>query len=295
MPTLSITKNYSANNVLTAAHLNSLCSSIETFINTTKLDGDNISLSSIADDVAAAMSATGANAIAATMTSTGADAIAADMTATGANAILADVSTFPATQADLAGAAMTATGANAVAATMTATGANAILADVSTFPAAQANLAGAAMTSSGANAIAASMNSTGANAIAASMNATGANDVLNSSSLGTQNGVNTFDTSTFTTSYTSYASYTIVTSGVYIIYAAGSVTPTADMNIRLTTTGGALDPELSLATGERKSFFLMGLETLAATNIVSLEAKAASANGAFSSSGVLKVILLYPT
>lgn len=63
MPTLAITKNYSANNVLTAAHLNSLSSSIETFINSTKLDGDNIQISAIANDVGSAMTSTGANAV----------------------------------------------------------------------------------------------------------------------------------------------------------------------------------------------------------------------------------------
>jgi hypothetical protein len=47
MPTLTITKTYSNGNTLTEAMLDAIKSSIETFINTTKLDADNIQDSAI--------------------------------------------------------------------------------------------------------------------------------------------------------------------------------------------------------------------------------------------------------
>jgi hypothetical protein len=124
MPTLTVTKTYDDGQVLNESDLDAIKSSIETFINSTKLDADNIQVAAIVDDVVAAMDAANANAIAALMTATGADAIGDAMTSAGA---------------DLIGASMTATGANAVASTMTSTGADAI---------------GSDMTSTGANAIA---------------------------------------------------------------------------------------------------------------------------------------------
>lgn len=48
MPTFDGQENYSANNVLTFAHLAALVTSIETFLNTTKLDQDNIQSGGIA-------------------------------------------------------------------------------------------------------------------------------------------------------------------------------------------------------------------------------------------------------
>lgn len=42
MPTFTMTKNYSDGNVLTEAMLDAMKSSTETFLNTTKIDGDNI-------------------------------------------------------------------------------------------------------------------------------------------------------------------------------------------------------------------------------------------------------------
>lgn len=50
MPTLTITKNYDDGSALTEAMLDSMKSSIETFVNTTKLDADNIQDASISPD-----------------------------------------------------------------------------------------------------------------------------------------------------------------------------------------------------------------------------------------------------
>lgn len=47
MPTFTMTKNWSNNNVLTEAQLDDIKTSTETFINTTKLDGDNLQASGI--------------------------------------------------------------------------------------------------------------------------------------------------------------------------------------------------------------------------------------------------------
>lgn len=48
MPTLTITKGYSTGAVLTKTHLDDLCSSIETFLNTTRINNENIQSGGIA-------------------------------------------------------------------------------------------------------------------------------------------------------------------------------------------------------------------------------------------------------
>lgn len=50
MPTLTVTKNYSANNVLTQAQLDAAFESIETFLNTTQIDDDNIQSAGVGSD-----------------------------------------------------------------------------------------------------------------------------------------------------------------------------------------------------------------------------------------------------
>jgi hypothetical protein len=49
MPTLTVTKNYSDNNVLTEAHLDAAFESVETFVNTTKLDSSNLQAAAVTE------------------------------------------------------------------------------------------------------------------------------------------------------------------------------------------------------------------------------------------------------
>lgn len=107
MPTLTITKTYNDGTVLNESDLDNIKSSIETFINLTKLDGENIQIGSIANDVfdaitwnsdradaaVAEVSSTGADVVAAQVSSTGAKAIATAMGSEGANIIASNIST----------------------------------------------------------------------------------------------------------------------------------------------------------------------------------------------------------
>ncbi len=92
MPTLSITKNYSDGATLTEAHLDTALEGIETFVNTTKLDSDNIQDGALDADTLASNAVTTAKINASAVTT----AKIADAAVTGAKlaAAIVDDSTI---------------------------------------------------------------------------------------------------------------------------------------------------------------------------------------------------------